>query len=299
MISISVKNIIWAISILLYRIIGPRNAIRLALSPFGKVVFNVLAKIRDDNIPFRTKHHFLIKLSNYEYFMSGFCFLGETNPLETDTMKSLAKKGDIAIDVGAHIGWYTLVASQCVGKFGKVISFEPNPFCIDKLRDNVTINDFTNVIIEQIALSDKNKKVSFWIGDDMGGSLVKQNTQRLTKGKVKRILVRAQTLDSYVISYGIKRISLIKIDVEGAELEVLRGAKNILQKQTPYLIVEVIEESLKAFGANREMLFDFVRRFGYKPHLFTKGGIEQVAFSEIPKTTINLLFSKKVILETK
>lgn len=299
MISISVKNIIWAISILLYRTIGPRNAIRLALSPFGKLVFNILAKIRDDKIPFRTKYRFLMKMGNYEYFMSGFCFLGETNPLETHTLKSLIKNGEVVVDVGAHIGWYTLVASQCVGRLGKVISFEPHPFCIDRLRNNVSLNNFTNVKIEQIALSDKNKKVSFWIGDDMGGSLVKENTQRLTKGKVKRISVKAQTLDSYVVSQKIKRISLIKIDVEGAELKVLRGAKNILQKQSPYLIVEVIEENLKAFAANRVMLFNFVREFGYKPYLFTKGGVKQIAFSEIPKTTINLLFSKKVILETK
>ena len=73
-------------------------------------------------------------LSPYEYYMSGYFFLGESNPMETRVLRRVLRIGDIFLDVGAHIGWYSLSARQIVGPAGKVIAFEPNPSCVSELN---------------------------------------------------------------------------------------------------------------------------------------------------------------------
>lgn len=286
-------NVLKKASSLIYFTFGPTISFKLAMSPLGKYIFRIIIG-GGSSIIFKTKYNFLINLHKYEYLMSGYFFMGETNPYETKVLRSTLKNGDVFIDIGAHIGWYSLNASQIVGEKGKVIAFEPNPVCMDNLKKNVQLNDFHNITLESDAISDKNSRLDFWIGDDMGGSIIQKNTMRLTMNqKIKKIKVPAQTLDNYCIKHRIKKVNLIKIDVEGAEGRVLQGIRLTLKKFSPDIIIEWCDVTLQADNSSQDKLLRFFSARGYHPYSFTSKGLNPYLIGR-PQETINIYFSKKI-----
>lgn len=156
------------------------------------------------------------------------------NPFyEKNVMKYFnPKKGDTVIDVGAHVGKYTLYASKCVGKEGKVISIEPNRETFEALKENVKINKCKNVVAYNIAATKSKRKVKLFIPkDERRSSIVEKRAEyyQLVDGIPLYILLKKN--DAKVINW-------VKIDVEGAEIIVLQGMKNFLKK-VKNLIIEV------------------------------------------------------------
>ena len=155
------------------------------------------------------------------------------------------KEGDIVIDVGAHIGPYTLKASKRVGLNGKVVAIEADPENFDILNRNIQLNKLTNVIALNYAAYSKEDKIKLFLpgkGEEL--SYTKFNTVMTDRAgnEKKYVEVKANTLDYLLQSSGIKheQVNWIKIDVEGAEFDVLKGAKNILSKSKDIsLLIEI------------------------------------------------------------
>lgn len=139
--------------------------------------------------------------------------------------------GAVAIDVGAHIGSYTLRMAK---RFHQVVAFEPNPFNRHILGLNVRLNKATNVHVEDAALSDQDEIGSFFIhrAADGTGSL---NPHHYGFNYDKMIRVRTKRLDSFEYS----RIDLLKIDAEGNELPILKGGTSTIDRTRPILAIEV------------------------------------------------------------
>jgi FkbM family methyltransferase len=139
--------------------------------------------------------------------------------------------GELAIDVGAHIGSYTLRMAK---RFRQVIAFEPNPFNRHILGLNVQLNKATNVQVEDAALSDRDEISSFFLhrAADGTGSL---NPHHYGFKYDRTIRVKSKRLDSFDFS----RIDLLKIDAEGNELPILKGAANTIARTKPTLAIEV------------------------------------------------------------
>ncbi len=140
------------------------------------------------------------------------------------------KEGDTVIDVGAHIGKYTIIASKMVGPNGKVIAIEAHPGNYEILKKNIALNKLSNVIALNYAVHSRKTVVKLYEpGQEKGATIY--NTimaDRTTSNDQNYIEVKADTLDSLLSENGIKEINWIKIDVEGAEYEVLTGASTIL-----------------------------------------------------------------------
>ena len=155
------------------------------------------------------------------------------------------KESDVVIDVGAHIGPYTLIASRCVGSNGKVVAIEADPENFNILNRNIQLNKFTNVIALNYAAYSKEDKIKLYLltkGEE--SSYTKYNTVMTDRANSEKkfVEVKANTLDYLVQSSGIKHedVNWIKIDVEGAEYDVLKGAKNILSKSSNIsLLIEI------------------------------------------------------------
>jgi len=169
----------------------------------------------------------------------------------------LPKRGDVVIDCGASLGDYTLLYSSLVGKEGKIVAFEPNGMAFNLLVKNIDVNGVKNIIALNMAVYDKAGIVTLKRGkystDDRIVYLKARSKDLYTK--------RATTIDATVKKLKLPKVDLIKIDVEGAEYQVLKGALFTLEKFRPKIIVEVHEWIKK--GIRRRVL-KYLERLGYK-----------------------------------
>jgi FkbM family methyltransferase len=153
------------------------------------------------------------------------------------------KQGDLVVDVGAHIGRYTIISSKRVGPYGKVIAIEAHPGNFEMLNRNIKLNKLTNAIALKYAIHSKLTNINLYTYREESSSTGHNSimfNHLSTKYKEKFVEVSANTLDHVLQLNGIKEVNWIKIDVEGAEFELLKGATNILSKSEDIaLLIEV------------------------------------------------------------
>jgi FkbM family methyltransferase len=179
-------------------------------------------------------YKFYCRINNEDYtFMTGH---------EDEVEEYFTPKGrDTVVDVGAHAGHYTLLSSKRVGENGKVIAIEAHPDNFEILNRNIKLNKLTNVIPLNYAVYSKETKLKLYLPDEESGFSI-YNTIMINRAKAdeKFIEVNANTLDYLLQQNGIRDANWIKIDVEGAEFEVLKGATDILSKSKDIaLLIEV------------------------------------------------------------
>jgi FkbM family methyltransferase len=160
----------------------------------------------------------------------------------------LLQRGDTVFDIGANVGIYTLLFSECVGETGHVVAFEPVPANIHFLRQHVSLNRFCNVSVVEAAVSSTSGVAAFALGESSSVGHV------CAAGDLQ---VRAVKLDDFLAASG-RAPSLIKIDVEGGEHDVLKGACHLLAHVRPHLLLAVHSESL------RVACTDFLRTYRYR-----------------------------------
>jgi FkbM family methyltransferase len=144
---------------------------------------------------------------------------------------------DVVVDVGAHVGKYTLYASK-LAKKGKIIAIEPNKESFKTLIENLKLNNCKNVKAYNVATFDKKCKLKLWVTKDEGRSSV------IEKRGNNFEIVTAFSLSRILKDNEIKKVDWMKIDVEGAEIKVLKGAEKFLRK-TKNLIIEVQNKNEK------------------------------------------------------
>jgi FkbM family methyltransferase len=157
------------------------------------------------------------------------------------------KEGDIVVDVGAHIGPYTIIASKRVGSAGKVVAIEADPGNFDLLSRNIQLNKLSNVMALNYAAYSEEKKIKLYLpsAGEESSSYTKYNTLMSDRARddEKFVEVNANTLDCILLSKNMikqEEVNWIKIDVEGAEYEVLKGAQDILSKSSNItLLIEI------------------------------------------------------------
>lgn len=180
------------------------------------------------------------------------------------TFIEIAERGVNVIDIGANIGYYTLMAASLIGEAHQVYAFEPQPRVAEKLRRNVALNHLSNVSVFQYALSDSEDQVTFYIptdGMDAHGSLAPNGRFEVKE----EVTVVARPLDVVLDELGNPSIGLIKMDAEGAELMIFRGAPKLLSsRERPSIIFEANETNTRAFGYTVFDLLAYIHGFGYQ-----------------------------------
>jgi FkbM family methyltransferase len=182
------------------------------------------------------------------------CWLGTYDRPESDLMRAYVPSGGICFDIGAQAGYHTLYASTLVGETGRVYAFEPAPANVVSIMENMALNRVKNVTIFQVAVSDFDGTSHF----DCSNSPV---SGRLTESGT--LSVHTISLDHEVESGALPEPDYIKIDAEGSELKVLRGAYRLLTRRHPTLSVET-HQWLPEFSSVREDCIQFLHRLGYK-----------------------------------
>lgn len=172
--------------------------------------------------------------------------------LMTEIFMEQLKEGMTVVDVGAHVGYYTLLAAK---KVGKVFAFEPEPSSFDLLVRNIGINGHHNVVAIKKAVMGKSWDVGLYVNDVSGShSIVNKKEHQ------KSITVEAITLDEYFTN---RNIDVIKVDVEGAEIPVLEGTSNILSGNAK-LFIEFAPEAIMKAGFTPSEFLDILYGHGFK-----------------------------------
>jgi FkbM family methyltransferase len=171
--------------------------------------------------------------------------VSRVEPQVEDTLLGLLKPGDVFYDVGANIGWYSMLASRVVGRSGKVIAFEPSVSNAALLQENTSANGLANVTAIPAAVTDQEGWASFIYGGSLQGRLSKVDTaahaKRRSRQKIssRASMVPILSLDSWIAQTSQPPPTLLKIDVEGSEVGVLRGMTHTLLTARPTLVIEL------------------------------------------------------------
>lgn len=194
-----------------------------------------------------------------------FKYFPETYEAENfEFLSESCKPGAVIIDIGAHIGLFSIIAAQVTGKKGKVYAFEPAPATYALLQKTVLINHEEQVIeTVQKAVGKENGKITFFVSDnqaDNSNSLVNYKKDRSLQG----IDVAVTTIDNFVQEKNITRLDFIKIDAEGAEYDTLQGAADTLKNLKPFCIVAIHPEPIAAKGDRLEDIYDFIIGCNYR-----------------------------------
>ena len=192
---------------------------------------------------------YLLEQPEYRFFRSHLC------------------EGMTILDIGAHTGYYSRLFSSLVGTRGRVYSFEPDPWSFEVLRGHTYKRN--NI-----------KQVSSAVGDAVRRSYFYPNTRSRADSSLsprpfsgEPIVVGMTTIDSFCSEQNVPRIDAMKIDVEGAETAVLRGAKELLRKHSPsWIALELYPEGLLREGSSVDDLCTLLHQFGYELHSLSPRG---------------------------
>lgn len=180
-------------------------------------------------------------------------------------IRKLLHPGAVCLDIGAHIGYYSLLMSRWVGPSGKVISFEPMPYTYSFLATNLQRNRARNVVAKQTAVGDIAGYVQMEVADNrrLGWSSVSES------GNTK---VSCTSVDAEIEANRLEMVDFIKIDVEGYELNVLRGCEQTIKQLRPKIMFEVNERALRQHRADLGVLEDFFLSHSYSLFRATSEG---------------------------
>jgi FkbM family methyltransferase len=187
-------------------------------------------------------------------------------PLTIAAMRRLLKPGDVFFDIGASVGYLTAVGASLVGRQGQVHSFEPVPECFERLGALSASNPEFRTVVNNFALGDKDgaRTIDLCETADIGWNTMVPGFMP-PESRTRTITVTVRTLDSYVRERRLADIALVKIDVEGFELPVLRGFSEYLRStgRKPAIICEVAPQAYPLLGCTLEDLTRCMAGFGY------------------------------------
>lgn len=204
--------------------------------------------------------------------------LGSFEPETVRSYKKIVKAGDVVLDIGANIGAHTLPLAQAVGDHGKVIAFEPTDYAYAKLTQNCLLNPGlaerihclqVMLVDSEIAGKSTPGLYSSWpLKEETGQHEQHQGRLMTTVG------AEARTLDSVILSLELDRVDFIKLDIDGFECGMMRGASEVLSKWKPTIVMELSPYVLEEQGSSLDELIELLRKHSYALYdLSGKNGI--------------------------
>lgn len=188
-------------------------------------------------------------------------YLNTFEPLESSWVREYLKRGMTFVDVGANVGYYTLMAASLVRAEGKVLAFEPSPYAFDRLASAINKNSLTQVQIAQVGLSDASGELQLYLPKTTGN----HTPSMIANEGGSPINVPVCRLDDYLMLAKVDHVDLIKIDVEGFEPNVIRGAEAYLKTgKIGAILCEFNNYWLEANNTKPVQLYEEIIQHGYQ-----------------------------------
>lgn len=232
-----------------------------------------ISKILPNHYQYPRKSYRSVERSGIRYeldigdFLDWHIYFGQMEGSK-DRLYALPKAGDVVIDVGANIGETALTMAATVGKSGKVFAFEPDPRIRARCERNFELNSFSNLDLVPYALSDAPAKHQLFCMSERNPA----GNRILAEGSGDSVSIESIRLDDFLADKKVS-VSLIKIDVEGFEYNVIRGAEATIRRDRPVLFIELSDSNLRANGITAVMLLELVESFGYQITRADTGGV--------------------------
>lgn len=195
---------------------------------------------------------------NYDSFQSMWLMYNYVVDWEEfNIISRYTKPNDHVADIGANMGFYSIWMSKFVSASGKIHSFEPDENNYSRLKKNIVVNNLQNIILpNNMAVSDLVGKLNFTTGLDGENHIAQQSLQETTQ-------VDSLRLDTYAKQHQISHFTYVKIDVEGFECNVLKGAHQLLTNKQIQVIQLEINKTIKNSGASIDELLELLRKYSY------------------------------------
>lgn len=213
---------------------------------------------------------------------------------------NILAEGDTFIDIGAHVGYFSMLAAALVGQRGRVFSFEPEPGNHAHLLEHIEANEASCLVPNFMAVGAAPGIAEFHINADNDGGHALWNVgqhpfNERSRGAPVTRRVFVTSLDHYFNDREIGNLKAIKMDAEGAEVSILKGAHALItQTRVPFIISEINRFGLQSMGTSERELRTFMCELGYETYLFQPGqmSLQRLAEDESPQTdyVFNLLF---------
>jgi FkbM family methyltransferase len=186
-------------------------------------------------------------------------YLGAFEPRETALVRGWLKPGMTFLDVGANFGYFTLLAASITGPSGRVLAVEPSPYAFSRLSETVRVNSLNQVRVEQLGLSDSNGTLDLYV------SLASFHSPTMSADSGgEPVAVPVRRLDDCLADWQADTIDLMKLDVEGHEPFVLRGAGDVLASgRIRAVLCEFNDFWLRRQGSSPRELYDIFRAAGF------------------------------------
>jgi FkbM family methyltransferase len=185
---------------------------------------------------------------------------GVWEPSVTDLVSDEIQRGDTVLDIGANVGYYTLLFAELVGEHGRVLAFEPDPTNFRLLEKNVRIHGFTNVVLVPQAVHDRTGDIRLFLNASNRGDHRIYDSQ---DGRTS-IPIKAVRMDDYLAGHG-GRVDFIKMDIQGAEPGAIRGMPSLLERNRRLkILMEFWPKGISGMGNDPKAFFELIMiRFAY------------------------------------
>lgn len=232
----------------------------------------------------------------YRMLLDGFVYERDTSIAIHDILKD----GDCFVDVGANLGWFTLLGAATVGPTGRVLAFEPNPRNYTSLCENIRINGFDDrVIASNKAINDSIGATRLWVNEQHGAVSSMWDFSKHPAGHIdeeRNVILDVPTttlddeLDALDVTLGGVNVRCVKIDIEGAEVSAMRGMQRWLASgRIPYVFAEMNYFGMTQLGYGPDEMNDAMLKHGYSAYLMgdalelmTRDYVYNILFSNQP-----------------
>jgi FkbM family methyltransferase len=235
-----------------------------ALYPYKRTQFQRGVWLRKKYLS--AHYNLMINLFSKDLIDHKILFTGVYERGTNSILEAHVKPGDVVVEAGANTGTETLLISRLTGAKGKVLAFEPVPHVVNKLKNNLALNNIENAQVMELALGETRKEISFYVYPENHpnqgmGSKVLENSG------LEKITVMQTTLDSLVEDGTIARIDFLKMDVQGAEFDILRGGINCIKKYRPKIFLEAADDL-----SNLRAIYNYLADLNYAIRLIKDDG---------------------------
>ena len=232
---------------------------------------------------------------------------GTHEPLSTKALQKELKEEMICLDIGANIGYYATMESHSVGKSGWVIAIEPSPINFSFLKRNMDLQKTSNYEVHNFAIGNVESEINFLISKKSNLSRVVQEGEKIPEG-CELIRIPLKSIDKLVEEKKLEKLDLLRMDVEGYEMQILEGSKNTIRKFKPMIQIEIHTEILGP--KNLKKVLSDLKNFEYEikyyvpreidfPILGSDKDIQVVTFEQLIKETDENKLPKNFILLIK